>query len=78
MFCYSCFFLEIFSTLALPQLSFSHEYSYRLGCLCHVCGNSLVEMFHQKTIAKKAPKIGWFQVEVLNISDIFYKIQNFN
>ena len=34
------------------------------------------EMLHHKTFAKKAPHFFWFQVGDLNISDIFYKIQN--
>ena len=34
------------------------------------------EMLHEKTFAKKAPNFFWFQVGDLNISDIFYKVQN--
>ena len=35
------------------------------------------EILHQKTLTKKAHFV-WFQVGDFNISDIFYKIQNFN
>ena len=35
------------------------------------------EILHQKTL-KKTPHLFWFKVGDINISDIFYKIQNFN
>ena len=36
------------------------------------------EMLHQKTYAKKAKNIFWFQDGALNISNRFYRIQNYN
>ena len=33
-------------------------------------------MLRKKTFTKKAPNIFWIQVQHVNISDIFYKIQN--
>ena len=39
--------------------------------LCHVCGNSF-----KKTFTKKAPDIFCIQVQDLNVSNNFYKIQN--
>ena len=72
MFCDCCLSLNIFYTfdIAMSQLSVSHEYSYRLGCICHVCENC----FQMKT----TPTLFWFHVWDLNILDIFYKSQNFN
>ena len=49
------------------------ESSRHMSCLWK---QSPDEMFHQKTFAK-TPYFVWFQVEDLNISDIFYRTQNF-
>ena len=38
----------------------------------------LDEMVHQKILGNKSTNFFWFQVRDLNISDIFYKSQNFN
>ena len=43
-----------------------------MSCLCKQFPD---EMLHQKTLAKKATFIFWFQVGDLKISDIFYKRQ---
>ena len=37
-----------------------------------------LKMVDQKTFAKKALNYFWFPLKDINISDIFYKIQNFN
>ena len=34
------------------------------------------EILHRKIFTKKAPDIFWIQVQDINISDLFYKIQN--
>ena len=36
-------------------IKFSHKSSYILGCICHVCGNSIRMKFYIKNIRKKAP-----------------------
>ena len=72
--------LNVFYTfdIAMPQLSFLHELSYILGCKCHVCGNSFWMKSYIRKHEKKNTNFFWFQVWDLNISNIFYKSENFN
>ena len=74
------FFLEIFSTL-LTLLCFNclFHMNNHIDKIVHVMFVEIVSWWNviSENIRKKAPHFFWFQVGNLNITKIFYKIQNF-
>ena len=70
----------IFHTFYIDMLemSFTHEETLVWGQNCNICGKKLKNKWYmKKTLSKKAPKLFWFPVKDIKISDNSYKIQKF-
>ena len=67
----------------ISRRSKTHKYTCKtstwFSCICHVCVKSFeIKCYFRKHLQKETPYTFCFQVQDFHISDVFYKIQNFN